>query len=176
VIFTPGTIAAEKIGFVGCAPALAGRCHGIRTRGVGRLRTGRAPPLSAATPVPAALVPASLLAVGGLSVLPGRAPSPPPPRRRAALRATVAGLGMGRPEQLLAPLEQTPPQPGPARPLTGSKGAAKLEWAQGSGELPMARPQVRSPLHSAPGRLHLSRGPSWPIPSLYRTADPPIVQ
>ena len=145
MVLASGTVAGEKSGFVACALALARRRHGIRTWGIDRLSAGRTLPRGAATAVPLALLSAFLLAVGGLSVLPGGAPSPPPPRCCAALRATVAGLGMGRPERLLAPFEQTPPQPGPTRPLTGSRGAAKLEWAQGSGELPTARPRARSP-------------------------------
>jgi hypothetical protein len=176
VVFAPGTVAAEKSGFVRWALALAGRRQGLRTRGVGRLNSGRTPPLGAATPVAAALAPAFLLAVGGLSVLPRGSPSPPPPCRRAALGATVTGLGVGRPERPLAPLEQTPPRPGPTSPLTGTKGAASVEWAQGSGELPTAKPRVRSRLHSAPRHLFSSDWPSWPTPSPYPTADPPAIQ
>jgi hypothetical protein len=176
VVFAPGPVAGEKSGFVGCALALAGHGHRIGPWGVGRLSPGRTPLLGAATAVPPALVPAFLLAVGGVPVLPRGTSSPPPPCRRAAFGATVTGLGVGRPEWLLAPLEQTPPLSGPTSPLTNSRPAASVEWAQGSGELPTARPRVRSPLHSAPRRLVSSDRPSWPIPSLYPTADPPAIQ
>ncbi len=114
--------------------------------GVGRLGLGRTPPLGAATAVPPALGLAFLLAVGGLPVLPAGPSSPPPPCRRAALGATVPGLGMGRPKGLLAPLEQTPPLSRPTSPLTGPRFAASWSWAQGSCELPTAKPRTRSPL------------------------------
>jgi hypothetical protein len=180
MVLAAGTVAEKKSGFGGWALTLAGRCHvvarGVRPRGHGRLDLRRAASLGAATAIAAALVPAFLLAVGRPPVLPAGPPSTPPPCRRAALRATVPGLGVGWPERLLAPLEQTPPQPGPTNPLTGSRAAASVEWAQGSCELPTARPRARSPLHSAPRRPVLSHWPPWPIPSPYRTADPPAIQ
>src|SRR5947209_6188789 len=102
---------------------------------------------------PPALGAALLLAVGGPAILPAGLPSPPPPGRGATLRATIPGLGVGRSEELLAPLEQTAPLSRPTGPLTGAGLAASLEWAQGSCELPTAKPRVRSPLPSAPRRL-----------------------
>jgi hypothetical protein len=180
VVLAPGTIAPEKSGFVGCALALAGGCRvcarGVRPRGNGRLGLSHTPLLGAATAIPPALVAAFLLAVGRLSVLPAGPSPPPPPCRRAALGATIAGLGMCRPEGFLAPLEQTPSLSGPTSPLTGSRCAASLGWAQGSGELPTAKPRVRSLLHPAPRRLVSPHRPSWPITSPYRTADLPGFQ
>ena len=122
------------------------------------------PSLGAATPITPALAPAFLLAVGGPPILPAGLSPPPPPRRRAALGATVSGLRMGRSEELLASLEETPPLSRPTSPLTGPRFAASLDWAQGSCELPTAKPRVRSPLRSAPRRLFSSHRPSWPIP------------
>ena len=115
--------------------------------------SGRTPALGAATPVPPALGPAFLLAVGRPPILPAGLPPPPPPRRRAALGATVPGLRVGGSEELLTPLEQTPPLSRPTSPLTGPRFAASWIRAQGSGELPTAKPRVRSPLCSAPRRL-----------------------
>jgi hypothetical protein len=132
-------------------------------RGGGSLGLGLAAALGAATPVSPALLPASLLAVGRLPVLPAGAPSPPPARRRATLGATVPRLGMGGSKAFLAPLEQTPPLSRPTSPLTAPRFAASLEWAQGSCELPTAKPRVRSPSYSAPRRLYLPPRPSWSI-------------
>lgn len=155
--FTPRTVAARKSGIVGWALALAPRlrtsARGVRPRGTGRLGFGRSPALGAATPVPPALAPTVLLAVGRPPILSAGPPAPPPPRRRATLGTTVPGLRVGRSEGLLAPLEQTPPLSRPTRPLTGSRWAMSLEWAQGSGKLPTAKPRTRSPLCSAPRRL-----------------------
>jgi hypothetical protein len=140
VVFAPGTVTGEKFGFGGWALALAGGCHvaarGIRPPGNGRLGLGGTPSRGAATAVPATLVPAFLLAVGGPPVLPAGSPAPPSPCRRAALGATVPGLRVGGSKELLAPFEQTPPLPGPTSPLTGSRQAASLEWAQGSANFP----------------------------------------
>ena len=135
------------------APLRRTLARGVRRRGVGCLGFGLAAALGAATPVPPALVAAFLLAVGRPPVLSAGSPSPPPTCRRATLGATVPSLGMGRSEELLAPLEQTPPLSRPTSPLTGSRLAASLEWAQGSCELPTAKPRARSPLCSAPRRF-----------------------
>jgi hypothetical protein len=132
---------------------------GVRRRGIGCLVLGLSPTLGASAPVPPTLGAAFLLAVGGPPVLPAGLPSPPPPRRGATLRAAIPGLGVGRTEELLAPLEQTAPLSRPTSPLTGAGLAASLEWAQGSCELPAAKPRVRSPLASAPRRLLSSLGP-----------------
>jgi hypothetical protein len=164
VLFTPWTVAAKKSGIVGWALTLARRDlappRRIRPWGVGGLGLCRTAPLGAATPVPPALGAACLLAVGCPPILSAGLPPPPPPRRRAALGTTVPGLGMGGSEGLLAPLEQTPPLSRPTRPLTGSRWVANLKWAQGSCELPTAKPRTRSPSCSAPRRLFSSLRPS----------------
>jgi hypothetical protein len=164
VLFTSRPVAAKKSGIVGWALTLArldlAPTRRVRPWEVGGLGLGRTPPLGAATPVPPALVPAFLLAVGRSPVLPAGLPSPPPTGRRAALGATVPGLGVCRSEGPLAPLEETPPLSRPTRPLTGSSWAANLKWAQGSSELPTAKPRTRSPLRSAPRRLFSSLRPS----------------
>ena len=175
MLVTPRTVAAKKSGIVGWALALAPMlrtpAREIRPRGIGGLSLGRTPALGAATPVTPALRLAFLLAVGGLPVLPAGSPSPPTTGRRAALGATVPGLRVGGSKGRLAPLEQTTSLSRPTSPLTGPKLAASLEWAQGSGELPTAKPRTRSPLCSAPRRLHSPLRPSWPIPYLHLKAD-----
>ena len=133
---------------LGADPRTAGFGHAHEVSGpagVGGLGLGRPPALGAATAVPPALGLAFLLAVGRLPILPAGLPSPPPPRRRAALGATVPGLGVGGSKELLAPLEQTPSLSRPTSPLTGPRFAASWMWAQGSGELPTAKPRTRSP-------------------------------
>ncbi len=156
-LFAAGTVAARKSGIVRGALTLARRrrtaARRIRHRGVGGPGFGRTPALGAATSVPPALGLAFLLAVGGPPVLPAGLPSPPPTGRRAALGATVPGLGVARSEGLLAPLEQTPSLSRPTSPLTGPTFAASWIRAQGSCELPTAKPRTRSPLCSAPRRL-----------------------
>ena len=143
--------------------------------GVGRLGSGRTPPLGAATAVPPALPPAFLLAIGGLPVLPSGPSSPPSPCRRPALGATVAGLGMGRPERLLTPFEQTPPRPRPTSPLTGSREAAS--WSGPKEAANFRRPGLgRGVPYLRPERLVSPHRPPWPIPSLYPTAERPAIQ
>ena len=180
MLFTPRPIAARKTGIVGWALALAGGCRvvarAVRPRGNSRLGLSHTPSLGAATPISPALVAAFLLAVGRPPVLPVGSPLPPSPCRRAAFGTAVPSLRMSRSEGLLTPLEQTPPLSGPTRPLTGSQRMASVEWAQGSGELPTARPRARSPFHSAPRLLVSSHRPSWSIPSPYPTTDPPANQ
>ena len=165
VFFTPGTVAEKKSGFFGCtltlAPLHRALAGDIRHHGMVSLGFSLASALGAATSVPAALVPAFLLAIGRCAVLPAGSPLPPPACRRTALRAAVSRLGVGGPEELLAPLEQTLPLSRPTSPLTEPRWAASLEWAQGSYELPTAKPRVRSPCHSASRRLLLSSRPSW---------------
>ena len=168
------TVATKKRGIVGCALALGG-CRHLRTRDV-RLRRRRglirlgAPPLGATTAITPALGLAFLLTVGGLSILPRGAPPPPPPRRRATFRATVARLRTRRPEELLASLEQTPPppRPPPTCPLTNASWTANLRWAQGSSELPTAKPRTGSLLLRPEA---LSHRPSWPTRTLQPTTD-----
>jgi hypothetical protein len=157
VLFTPRTVAAKKSEIVRWALALGRRlrtrARDVRPGWVGRVGFSLAPTLGAATPVPPALVAAFLLAVGRLSILSAGLPPPPTTGRRAALGATVPGLGMGGSEGLLTSLEQTAPLSRPTSLLTRPRLAASLEWAQGSGELPTAKPRARSPLCSAPRRL-----------------------
>ena len=167
----PGTVAAEKIRIrrLGAGPRAAAcrvGARGVRPGGIGRLGLGRTPPLGAATPVPPALVPAFLLAVGGPPILPAGPPSPPPPGRRAALGATVPGLGMGGSEELLASLEQTPPLSRPTCPLTGSQIGGELgvgprkrrtSDGQASGaESLRLRPKATSFIPSAPGPARIN--------------------
>jgi hypothetical protein len=129
---------------------------------------------SAATSVPAALMPAFVSAIGRGAVLPAGSSSPPPTCRRATLGATVPSLRMGGAEELFAPLEQTAPPSRPTSPLTDPGLVASLEWAQGSCELPTAKSRVRSPYYSAPRRLYLSARPSWSIRhSTVRPIRPP---
>ena len=156
-LFTPRTIAAKKSGIARWALTLARRnlapTGRFRTRRVGILSLGRPPLLGATTPVTPALRLAFLLSIGRSPILSAGLSPPPPSRRRAALGATVSGLGMGRSEDLLAPFEQTPPLSRPTRPLTSPRFVASWIRAQGSGELPAAKPRARSPLCSAPRRL-----------------------
>src|SRR4051812_26160114 len=100
-------------------------------------------PLCAATAIPSALGLTLFPAVGSLTILPAGVSSPPSPGRGPTLGATVSGLGVGGLKELLAPLEQTPSLSRPTSPLTGSKIAASWMWAQGSGELPTAKPRMR---------------------------------
>ena len=159
VLFTPRTVAAKSSGMVGWALTLGGRgipsAGRVRPRGIGDLGLGRTPALGAATAVTPALVPAFLLTVGRPPVLLAGLPSPPTTGGGAALRATVAGLGVGGSKELLAPLEQTRSLSGPTSPLTRPRIAASWIWAQGSCELPAAKPRTRSPLCSAPRRFRL---------------------
>ena len=170
MLFTPRTSAAKKSGIVRWALTLARRIRAsartVRPRGIGPLSLSRTPALRAATPITPALVPALLLTVARPTILLAGPPLPPPTRRRAALGTTVSSLRMGRSEELLASLEQTPPLSRPTNPLTARGLAASLKWAQGSGELPTAKPRTRSPSRSAPRRLFSSLRPSWPILSL----------
>ena len=157
VLFTSRTVAAKKSQIVRWALTLGRRrstsARRVRPCGIGRPGFGRTPALGAAAPVTPALVPAFLLAVGRPPVLPAGLPPPPPTRRRAALGATVPGLGVAGSEGLLAPLEQTTSLSRPTSPLTGLTFAASWIQAQGSCELPTAKPRTRSPLCSAPRRL-----------------------
>jgi len=149
VLLAPRTIAAKKFG-IGrwaltlapwvVAPARRGRALG--KRGLG---TGGPPALGAATAVPPALGLAVHPALGAPAVLPAGPPPPPSAGGGAALGATVSSLGVGGSEELLATLEETAPLSGPARPLTGPGIAASWSLAQGSGELPTAKPRMRSP-------------------------------
>ena len=178
MLVTPRTVAAKKSGIVAWALTLGRRdfvstgC--VRPRDIGILGLGRTPSLGAATPVPPALGPAFLLAVGRPPILPAGLPSPPPPRRRAALGATVPGLGMGRSEGLLTPLEQTPPLSRPTSPLTSPSVCGKLD----SGPRKRAnfrRPSLGRGVPYAPPRgaiLDPSSPPGRSLPSTLRPIRP----
>jgi hypothetical protein len=160
--FATGTIAARKCGFVGWALTLASR----RRTGARRVRRRRERLLSlrlggrrltllgAATAIPSALGLTLFPTMGSLAILPAGVSSPPSPGCGPALGATVSGLRVGGLKGFLAPLEQTTSLSRPTSPLTGPRIAASWMWAQGSGELPTAKPRMRSPLYSAPRRLH----------------------
>ena len=71
--------------------------------------------------------------------------SSPSPSCSPALEATVSSLGVGGSKRLLASFEQTRSLTRPTSPLTGTRLAASWSWAQGSCELPTAKPRMRSP-------------------------------
>jgi hypothetical protein len=136
VLLAAGTIAAEKIGAVGWALTL-GRTRARRVRGrgdrllslVGCCLTTR----GTATAIPLTLGLTFFPPVGSLLILPAGSSSPPSPRFRSALRATVSGLRVGGSKEPLASLEQTMSLARPTSPLTGARIAAVWMWAQGSG-------------------------------------------
>ena len=102
-------------------------------------------------------------------------PASPATSGRAALGATVPGLGMGGTKVLLASLEQTRSLPRPTCPLTGPSLAASLMWAQGSCELPTAKPRTRRSLPPLRGAfldhdLPIGR----PLPSKSTTISPRV--
>ena len=86
---------------------------------------------------------AFLATVDRLSVPLAGSSSPPALGCSAAFGTTVSRLGKTGTKGFLAALEQTEPLPGPTCPLTGSRLAASLMWAQGSCELPTAKPRTR---------------------------------
>jgi hypothetical protein len=150
-------IAGKFRGFFSWALTLALRSQILRGR-VGVVRLGRrdfgVPALGAAAPIALVLGLSPGAAVGGLTIALGGASLPPPPRRGLALGATVSGLGVGGSKALRASLEQTLSLAGPMSPLTGARIAARWRWAQGSCELPTAKPRTRGPSYSAPRRLY----------------------
>ena len=73
-------------------------------------------------------------------------PSPPATSFGTALGATESGLGMCGVKRLFATLEQTMSLPRLTCPLTGTSLVASLTWAQGSCELPAAKPRTRRSL------------------------------
>ena len=139
----PRTVAAKKLGIRCWALALALRrrpwARHLRRCGERPLGFRRLPPLLAPRPVSSTLSLASFPTVGGLPILPAGTTASPATSGRAALRATVPGLGMGGTKGLLASLEQTTSRSRPTCPLTGPSLAASLMWAQGSCELPTAK-------------------------------------
>ena len=128
-------------------PSHCGIAHGHGVSGVAGSRCfccRRLLPLLTPRPVPLTLSLAFFPTVGGSPILPAGTPASPATSGRAALRATVPGLGMGGTKVLLASLEETWSLPRPTCPLTGPSLAACLMWAQGSCELPTAKPRTRS--------------------------------
>jgi len=143
------TFAPEKLTVPCWALALAGLCR----TGVGGFWRDRKrllglsslPAFGAATSIPLALSLPFLSPVRGLSILPAGAASPPSPSRGSALGTAISGLGPGGMKRLLTSLEKTPSLTRPTSPLTRARFAASWCWAQGSCELPTAKPRMRSP-------------------------------
>jgi hypothetical protein len=143
------TFAAEKFKIPCWALAHAGLCRA----GVGGFRRERQrflglrglPTFRAATSIPLALSLSFLAALGGLSILPAGATSPPSPSRGPTLRTAISGLGVGGIEGLLTSLEKTRSRTRPTSPLTCARFAASWCWTQGSCELPTVKPRMRSP-------------------------------
>jgi hypothetical protein len=159
VIFTARTLAAKKWTIRGWALALTGRLRhgtgGLRCGGERVLGSGPAT-FGAARAIPTGLSLPFLPAIGSLAIMPTGAASPPSPSRGPALGTAIASLGMGGMKRLLASLEKTPSPPRPTSPLTGRRFAASWCWAQGSCELPTAKPRMRSPYlrSEAPSRIN----------------------
>jgi hypothetical protein len=157
MLFAPGTIAAKKSGFRAWALALArpdiGRALRVRHRlqAVPNLLCSLA--FSAPGPIPPVLGLAFLSTVGGLSIPLACSPSPPASGFEPARRAAVSGLGTCGTKRFLATFEQAEPLPRLTCPLTGSRLAASLIWAQGSCELPTAKPRTRSSIPPLRGAL-----------------------
>lgn len=147
MLLTPRTVAGKKSEIVSWALALARRyvalARGVRPCGIISPGLGRTPLLGAATAVTPALSPAFLLAVARPPVLPAGPPSPPATSRRAARGATVPRLRAGGSKGFLAPLEQTTSLSRLMSPLTRPRFVASLVRAQGSCELPTAKPRTR---------------------------------
>jgi hypothetical protein len=148
-LFASRTLAAKKFAITRWALALAG----LRRAGVGGFRRGREhflglsglPTFGAATSIPLALSLPFLPPIRGLSILPVGASSPPSPSGGPAFGTAISGLGVGGMKGLLTSLEKTPSLTRPTSPLTGPRFAASWCWAQGSCELPTAKPRMRSP-------------------------------
>jgi hypothetical protein len=109
VDFAPRTVAARKIGTCRWALTLARQHHTLAGH-VWRRREAclgcRCPQaFGTARPVLAVLSLAFFPTVGGLPILSAGTPASPATSGRAALRATVPGLGMGGTKVLLASLE-----------------------------------------------------------------------
>jgi len=155
--FAPRTIAAKKSDFRAWALALVrpdiGRALRVRHRlqAVPNLLCSLA--FSAPGPIFPVLGLAFLSTVDGLPIPLAGSPSPPASGCGLALRAAVSSLGTCGKKRLLAALEQTQPLPRLTRPLTGSRLAAFLMWAQGSCELPTAKPRTRSTIPPLRGAL-----------------------
>jgi hypothetical protein len=157
MLFAPGTITApKKSGFRGRALALAR--PDIRRAPQVRRRLRAAPNLfhllafSASGPILAVLGLAFLSTVDGLPIPLAGSSSPPASGFGLVIGAAVSSLGTSGMKRFLATLEQAQPLPRLTCPLTGSRLAASLMWAQGSCELPTAKPRMRrlkAPLRGA---------------------------
>ncbi len=177
--FAPRTVAPRKIRICRWALALPLR-HGTWERG---LRRGgkrcfcccRLLLLLTPRPVPLTLSLAFFPTVGGSPILPAGTPASPATSGRAALRATVPGLGIGGTKVLLASLEEAGSLPRPTCPLTGPSLAACLMWAQGSCELPTAKPRTRRLLPPLRGAF-LDHDPpiGRSLPSKFTTISPAV--
>ena len=109
--------------------------------------------LSAPRPILPVLGLAFLSTVDGLTIPLAGSSSPPASGCGLALGAAVSSLGTCGKKVFLAALEQTQPLPRlTCCPLTGSRLTASLMWAQGSCELPTAKPRTRGPTCPAPRR------------------------
>ena len=144
MLFAPRAIAAKKFRFRVWALALAR----LLCAGAGPVRRWRGAGLGgqafgATRPVLPALGLTFFSTVGGTPIALAGSSSPPALGCSAAFGTTVSSLGRSGTKGFLAALEQTEPLPGPTCPLTGSWLAASLMWAQGSCELPTAKPRTR---------------------------------
>jgi hypothetical protein len=169
MLFAPGTIAAKKSGFRGWALALARpdirRALRVRRRLQAVSNSLCSPAFSSPGPILPVLGLAFLSTVDGLPIALAGSPSPPASGCRPALGATVSSLGTCGTKGFLAALEQAQPLPRLSCPLTGPGLAASLMWAQGSCELPTAKPRTR--------RLWLrSEATYLPMPPLYSRSHP----
>jgi hypothetical protein len=165
MLFAPRTIAAKKSGFRGWALALArpdtGCTLGLWHRLEAVLYSLCSLAFGAPGPIPPVLGLVFLSTVGGLSIPLACSSSPPASGFEPALRAAVSSLGTCGTKRFLAALEQAQPLPRLSCPLTGSRLAASLMWAQGSCELPTAKPRTRRSL--PPLRGALLAYPPYPI-------------
>jgi len=170
VHFAAGAIAAKKSGFRGWALALARSNMRRVVRVRRRLRAVLNSLCSLAFSAPGPILPvldlAFLSTVAGLPVPFAGSPAPPPSGCGPTLGAAVPSLGTCGKEVSLAALEQTQPLPRLSCPLTGSRLAASLMWAQGSCELPTAKPRTRGPICPAPRRPN-------DLSALLTDSDPP---
>jgi hypothetical protein len=157
MLFTSGTIAAKKSRFRCWALALARLHHTFGHRVRRRRETGLGcrclQAFGAPTPVLPILGLAFFSTVGSTPIPLASPSSPPATSFGTALGATISGLRMCGMKGLLATLEQTMALPRLTCPLTGPGPAASLTWAQGSCELPTAKPRTRRSLPPLRGAL-----------------------
>ena len=150
MLIAPRTITAKKFGFRCWALALARLHHTFGRRVRRRRETGLGCRCLQAFGAPRPVLPVLSLAffstVVGPPILLTGPPSPPTTSFGTALGATESGLGMCGVKRLFATLEQTMSLPRLTCPLTGTSLVASLTWAQGSCELPAAKPRTRRSL------------------------------